>query len=693
MRNSTTGPWLLVIGAIAILVAYIIWPAWPGGVHPGLFGRPLEVRPGLDVQGGLRVLMTAQSSAAIDTAKMEEVRRVIERRVNSLGLAEPVVQLAGSNRVIIELPGLSDPQRAIDIVQQTALLEFVDFTKTGACQATMPPEGAYVLTDRQIQGGLAPALATPTLAVTPTVGTPGAPTTTLTLTATSTGTITVTAAVTSAATQAATDSIGAAGTMAATSAATVSVTDAATSAATQVATQATTPVATSVATAQATATQAVTLAALNSASVREIRLNRVQQGTATAAATVEATIVATAAVTSAATSIATTLATPAATLAATETATPQATQQATVAVTPAATLPATDLATPAVTAEVTSVATTMATVVATSESTLAATVDATQAATPVVTVPGQRGNPLNNPCTNTPFRTIMTGAGLQTAEAGIDSAGGTRYVVNFQLANNPEAEAFARHTAANVNQPMAIVVDGEVLSAPTIQSALTTGGVITGNFTREEAQQLALQLRSGALPVSLSIDSVEQVGASLGQQSVTNSIRAGILGVLVVFLFMLIFYRFAGLAAVLALLLFAAINFALYKFLPVTLTLSAITGFLISIGTAVDGNVLIFERIKEELRAGRPLLKAIDLGFERAWPSIRESNISTILIALVLYFFGGQFGASAVRGFAVTMILGLVVNLFTAVFVTRQFLNIIVALGGERLRRVKIFGG
>src|SRR5205085_2804927 len=129
-----------------------------------------------------------------------------------------------------------------------------------------------------------------------------------------------------------------------------------------------------------------------------------------------------------------------------------------------------------------------------------------------------------------------------------------------------------------------------------------------------------------------------------------------------------------------------------YKFIPVTLTLPALVGFLISVGAAVDGNILIFERIKEELRAGRPLDKAIALGFQRAWPSIRDSNISTIIIALIVYFFGGQFGAGAVRGFAVTLILGLVTNLFTAVIVTHTFLNVMLLLGGDFIRRVDLFG-
>jgi len=157
--------------------------------------------------------------------------------------------------------------------------------------------------------------------------------------------------------------------------------------------------------------------------------------------------------------------------------------------------------------------------------------------------------------------------------------------------------------------------------------------------------------------------------------------------------FMLVYYRLPGIAADLALLLFIAINFALYKFIPVTLSLPAIAGFLISIGTAVDGNILIFERMKEELRKGRSADRAIEAGFERAWTSIRDSNISTIIITIILYFFGNAFGASSVQGFAITLGMGLVINLFTAVIATRAFLHTIVLVAGEQLRaRPRLLG-
>ncbi|MEP7294287.1 MAG: SecD/SecF family protein translocase subunit, partial [Chloroflexota bacterium] len=216
---------------------------------------------------------------------------------------------------------------------------------------------------------------------------------------------------------------------------------------------------------------------------------------------------------------------------------------------------------------------------------------------------------------------------------------------------------------------------------------------IEGNFSQQEAQQLALQLRSGALPIPLRVESAETVGATLGQESVNLSIRAGIIGVIVVLMFMVIYYRVPGIAADLALLVFVALNMALFKIIPVTLTLPAIVGFLISIGTAVDGNILIFERIKEELRGGSPLDVALDQGFNRAWKSIRDSNFSTIIISGILFLFGQTPGASVVAGFAITLALGLVINLFTAVLVTRTFLHLLVALLRQPLKeRVWLLG-
>ncbi|MDE2856565.1 MAG: protein translocase subunit SecD [Chloroflexota bacterium] len=289
---------------------------------------------------------------------------------------------------------------------------------------------------------------------------------------------------------------------------------------------------------------------------------------------------------------------------------------------------------------------------------------------------------LAHPVNGLPFRTVMTGAGLQAASAVLAPAQGTgnpQWLINFEIKEDFQ-NVFGSFTGERIGQPMAIVLDGEVLSAPTIQAQLSTGGVISGQFTEQEANTLALQLRSGALPIPLRIESTQEVGATLGQESVRLSVQAGVVGVLVVLAFMFIYYRLPGLAADLALIVFIFLNIAVFKLLPVTLTLPAITGFLISIGTAVDGNILIFERIKEELRAGLALEEALKAGFDRAWTSIRDSNLSTIIICGILFMFGQTPGASIVAGFAVTLAIGLVLNLFTAVIVTRSFLYILVSI-------------
>lgn len=281
---------------------------------------------------------------------------------------------------------------------------------------------------------------------------------------------------------------------------------------------------------------------------------------------------------------------------------------------------------------------------------------------------------LVNPLTGQPFETVLTGGELDAAAAEFQTG---QWFIRFEL-TDAGGDLFGPFTEARIGEPLAIVLDGEVLSAPTIRARLDTGGVIEGGFTEEEAKQLALQLRSGALRIPLRVESAEQVGATLGQESVELSIRAGVVGVIVVFSFMFLYYRLPGISADLALMVFILLNLALFKLLPVTLTLPAIAGFLISIGTAVDGNILIFERLKEELRAGNPLSEALDVGFDRAWTSIRDSNISTIIICGILFFFGQTPGASIVSGFAITLALGLVLNLFTAVVVTRTFLYILV---------------
>jgi protein-export membrane protein SecD len=455
---SGTLRWFILILVISIFAGWVVLPDTQG-IHidtdnDGVSDINLNVQQslGLDLVGGLRVLLQAElPPSAFSIDDLRETANNVARRVNALGVSEPTVQVQGSNRILVELPGVTNPEQAIDTIRQTALLEFVNFSGLGGQVREF--EGKRVLTTQQV-------------------------------------------------------------------------------------------------------------------------IIRDQRG---------------------------------------------------------------------------------------GEDTRAA----------------GEPDPLVNPLTSQPFETVMTGAGLQAASAELSQFG--QWQIAFQM-NTEGAITFGNYTEANIGQPMAIVLDGVVLSAPRIDSRIDGSGVITGNFTETEARQLALQLRSGALRIPLRVESTERVGATLGQQSVNLSIRAGVIGVIVVLLFMVIYYRVPGVAADMALLVFILLNMALFKLIPVTLTLPAITGFLISIGTAVDGNILIFERIKEELRAGRPMQEAVEAGFDRAWQSIRDSNFSTILICLVLFFFGQTPGASLVAGFAVTLAIGLVVNLFTAVIVTRTFLSLLVAI-------------
>ncbi len=456
--------WLIVVILLTVFAVWVVLPDTQGiHIDTDGDGKPdinlgVQQRLGLDLVGGLRVLLTAQLPAGSYTVSdLQQTANNVSRRVNALGVTEPSVQVIGSNRILVELPGESNPQQAIDTIQQTALLEFVDFSGMGSQATTFT--GQKILTDYQLQ-------------------------------------------------------------------------------------------------------------------------NQTSDNSA--------------------------------------------------------------------------------------------------------------GDHAVSPLTGQPFHTVMTGSGLQSAAAQLQQDG--TWVIAFQLTSDGSA-VFGPFTAANIGQPLAIVLDGTVLSAPVINARLDTGGIIQGNFNQTTANQLALQLRSGSLPIPLAVESAEQVGATLGQESVTQSIRAGVLGVIVVLMFMLIYYRVPGIAADLALLVFILLNMALFKLIPVTLTLPAIIGFMISIGTAVDGNILIFERIKEELRNGSNLDVAIDAGFKRAWKSIRDSNFSTIIISGILFLFGQTPGASIVAGFAITLALGLIINLFTAVLVTRTFLHVMVGLLRQPLtERVWLLG-
>lgn len=286
------------------------------------------------------------------------------------------------------------------------------------------------------------------------------------------------------------------------------------------------------------------------------------------------------------------------------------------------------------------------------------------------------------------FPTLMTGRHLKDADVSTDNMGSI--VIAFELTDEG-AEIFRDYTLKHSGEIVAIVLDKRVLSAPVIEEPITDGsGIIrsgqSGGFPLEEARSVAIQMKYGALPVPLQVVENRTVGPTLGKDSVQRSIQAGAIGLTVVLLFMLAYYRLPGFMADLALIIYALINFALYKVIPVTLTLPAITGFILSTGMAVDANILVFERMKEEVRAGRSLRAAMETAFKRAWPSIRDSNLSTLLTCIILFWFGSNFGASIVKGFAITLALGVIVNLFTAIVVTRTFLRFLFDIAEDKLR-------
>ncbi len=300
------------------------------------------------------------------------------------------------------------------------------------------------------------------------------------------------------------------------------------------------------------------------------------------------------------------------------------------------------------------------------------------AATNVAPVPGAAptAEPVVPETTGKIYHTVMTGAEIETAVVTADPITG-QIAISFTL--TPEGtDIFAQHTSTHIGQILGIVLDGVVISAPSIEGAITGGeGQISGSYTSEAANALAVQLRYGSLPIPFKVVQSQAVGATLGEESVRKSLLAGAIGLGVVILFMLFYYRLPGGVADLALIVYALISYALFKFIPITLTLPGLAGFILSIGMAVDANILIFERMKEELRGGKTLRQAIDLGWSRAWPSIRDSNISTLITCLILFTFGNSFGASMVKGFSITLALGVFTSLFTALIVTRTFLHII----------------
>ena len=265
--------------------------------------------------------------------------------------------------------------------------------------------------------------------------------------------------------------------------------------------------------------------------------------------------------------------------------------------------------------------------------------------------------------------TSLTGRYLKKASFEFDqTALQSAVLLEF---NNEGQEIFAQLTRENIGKPLAIFLDGQPISIPVVREEIASGRAqITGNFTLKEAKLLVGRLNSGALPVPIQIIAQETVGASLGNEALEKGVRAGIFGIMTVILFLIFWYRLPGFLGALALGIYIGLVLMIFRLLPITLTTAGIAGFILSVGMAVDANILIFERFKEERRAGKGLESSLREGFSRAWSSIRDSNVSSLITCLILYWFG----TSIVRGFALTLAIGILFSMFSAITITRVFL-------------------
>ena len=495
-------PWSVLI-FIVVLTLVASWLALPGETLDVFdIKRDVQVSQGLDLQGGVQVLLEADPppGVEIDSGALEGTRNTIERRVNGLGVSEPLIQTRGDNQIIVELPGVEDPERAVQVIQQTALLEIID------PQGQTLPEGTLVET---------------------TLGGP-----------------------------------------------------------------------------------------------EDVTGDPVESPSPDAVAS----------------PVGSPLASPVASPVSSPLASPIA-----------------DAASPvsAIASPVDSIASPIA------------------EATPVAEVSPSPES------TGPVYTTIVRGADLADAFVTSDQLG--RPVVGFEL-KDEAADRFYEFTSANIGMPMSILIDKRVISSPVINDAISDQGIISGP-PAGEVDDLVVQLKAGALSVPLTVVQSRTIGPTLGQDSIDKSILAGIIGLGMVCLFMILYYRLPGVLSVVALLIYTVVTFAVFKLLSVTLTLAAIAGFILSIGMAVDANVLIFARLKEELRTGRALGSAIESGFDHAWPSIRDSNVSSMITSAILFWFGRYTGASIITGFALTLFLGVAVSMFTAITVTRTFLRLLVGSG------------
>ena len=281
-----------------------------------------------------------------------------------------------------------------------------------------------------------------------------------------------------------------------------------------------------------------------------------------------------------------------------------------------------------------------------------------------------------------PFQpTPLTGKYLKHADVSFDQ---TTYKPSVSLQFNDEgAKIFEDLTEKNVGKPLAIYIDQILISAPVVQEKISGGKAqITGSFSVDEAKELARNLNAGALPVPINLISQQSVGPTLGKISLEESLKAGMLGFLAIVLFIFFFYRLPGVLASLALGVYIVLILALFKLIPVTLTLAGIGGFILSIGMAVDANVLIFSRMREELKSGKNFNQSLEEGFNRAWPAIRDGNLTTLLVTAILFGFGTSF----IKGFALTLSIGILISMFSAIFITKNFLKIFVGTKLENLK-------
>lgn len=284
--------------------------------------------------------------------------------------------------------------------------------------------------------------------------------------------------------------------------------------------------------------------------------------------------------------------------------------------------------------------------------------------------------------TEDPFQsTVLNGKYLQKAEVSFDQTT-SQSLVTLQF-DSEGSKIFEDLTLRNIGKPIAIYIDGLPISAPVVQEKISGGKAqIIGRFTPEEAKKLARNLNAGALPVPINLISQQTVGPILGKISLEQSFKAGIIGFLAVIAFMILFYRLPGILASFALLIYILLVLAIFKIISVTLTLAGIAGFLLSIGMAVDANILIFSRMKEEKETGKGFSLALQDGFRRAWPSIRDSNFNSLIVCVILFGFATSF----IKGFALTLGVGIIASMFSAIFITRNFLELFVATRFEKIK-------